>query len=298
MEQEIQAVLARNVARITGSTGVSPTPVPGVRCTKVSKPDALTRRRWHACLAFVIQGAKDLTVGRTVYHLTPGKYTATPLDLPALSRFVTASADRPFLAVLIEWQPRLLSELAKPLTAELGRASAESGQAVFIGESDAPMRAALVRLTELFARPRDAAALGPLVIRELFYHLLRSPSGAAVHHFARAGSKTNRMQRAIHTLHSDLSEAIDVTALAQTAGISRAGFFKAFKEMTAVSPIQYQKRLRLLEAQRLMLEEEATAESSAFQVGYQSATQFSREYSRLFGMSPRRHAEKLGRRAR
>jgi len=256
MLPDLQKFMVRNVSALAVSDGMYQTPVPGVRCSKVSRPDRATKRRWHACLGFVIQGAKDLTVGRTVHHLVAGSYTATPMDLPALSRFVSASPESPFLAVLIEWNPRLLEEIAKPLEATLEPPPPERGHAVFIGAGDERMQEAMARLTGLFARPQDAATLGPLVIRELFYHLMRSPAGPAIHRFARAGSKNNRMQRAIHTLRSGLAEEMDVVALARAAGMSRAGFFKAFKEMTAVSPIQYQKRLRLLEARQLMVEEE------------------------------------------
>jgi transcriptional regulator GlxA family with amidase domain len=151
---------------------------------------------------------------------------------------------------------------------------------------------AAIRLARLFQTPEDAPVLGPLLIKEIFYHLLKSENGPAIHQFVRSGSKMHRVSQAIHTLRSELERDVDVTALAKTANMSRSTFFKHFKEVTAASPIQYQKRLRLLEARRLMTDENETAEGSAFKVGYNSASQFSREYSRMFGTSPLRDANK------
>ena len=135
--------------------------------------------------------------------------------------------------------------------------------------------------------------LGPLVIKEILYHLLKGADGPAIRQFLRSGSKMHKISQAIYSLRSDLSEDADVTSLAKAAHMSRSAFFKHFKEATAMSPIQYQKRLRLLEARRLMIDDGEKAEGSAFKVGYNSASQFSREYSRMFGNSPLRDTVKL-----
>jgi transcriptional regulator GlxA family with amidase domain len=150
-----------------------------------------------------------------------------------------------------------------------------------------------VRLVGLFRTPKDAAVLGALVIKEILYLLMQGPEGAAIRQFVHSGSKMHQISHAIHALESELEKEVDVPALAQTANMSRSAFFKHFKEVTAMSPIQYQKRLRLHEARRLMLETGGSAESSCFKVGYKSASQFSREYSRMFGIPPARDAAKL-----
>ena len=136
--------------------------------------------------------------------------------------------------------------------------------------------------------------LGPLVIREILYHLLKGPDGPAIRQFVSSGRKMHRMTQVIYGLNSRFQNDVDVEALAKAANMSRSAFFKDFKEVTSMSPIQYQKRLRLLEARRLMTEEEETAEGAAFKVGYRSPSQFSREYSRMFGNPPVRDSARLG----
>src|SRR6266478_3721091 len=152
-----------------------------------------------------------------------------------------------------------------------------------------------LRLGRLFQVPEDAAVLGSLVIKEILYHLLKGADGPAIRQFVRSGSNMHKISQAIYSLRSELDDDVDVAALAKAANMSRSAFFKHFKEVTAMSPIQYQKRLRLLEARRLMVDEDETAERSSFRVGYRSASQFSREYARMFGVSPRRDTSKIRR---
>ena len=168
-------------------------------------------------------------------------------------------------------------------------------QAVFSGKATDKMMDAAVRLARLFQTPEDAPVLGPLAIRELLYHILKGPDGPAIRQFVRSGSTLHKISAAVHRLRADLSDDVDVASLSKEASMSRSAFFKHFKELTAMSPIQYQKHLRLLEARRLMIEAGESAEGSAFKVGYESASQFSREYSRMFGNSPLRDAVNIRR---
>ncbi len=157
------------------------------------------------------------------------------------------------------------------------------------------MLEAALRLGRLFQVPEDAAVLGSLLIKEILYHLLKGADGPAIRQFVRSGTNMHKISQAIYSLRSELDDDVDVAALAKAANMSRSAFFKHFKQVTSMSPIQYQKRLRLLEARRLMIDEDETAEGSAFKVGYNSASQFSREYSRMFGSSPLRDAMKFKR---
>jgi transcriptional regulator GlxA family with amidase domain len=159
------------------------------------------------------------------------------------------------------------------------------------------MLEAAIRLGNVFQSAEDAPVLGPLIIKEIVYHLLKGADGPAIRQFVRSGSKMHKISQAIYTLRSELDNDVDVAALAKAANMSRSAFFKHFKAAAAMSPIQYQKRLRLLEARRLMTDDGESAESSAFKVGYHSASQFSREYSRMFGNSPLRDAMKIKRAA-
>jgi transcriptional regulator GlxA family with amidase domain len=154
---------------------------------------------------------------------------------------------------------------------------------------------AAVRLARALHAPERCRVLGPWIVRELFYFLLKGPEGPSIRQFVRAGSAMHRIANAVFTIRTNLHKPADVGALARAAGMSRSAFFQHFKNITAMSPAQYQKRLRLLEARRLMVDEDETAERSSFSVGYGSASQFSREYVRMFGESPRRDTAKIKR---
>jgi len=272
--------------------GVHKTPVPGVYCIKVSTPTRRSKDRWRASLSIVVQGAKEVVLGRRVFRMTEGQYVATPIQLPVISRVAAAAAAKPFLCLMIDMDPVAMSEVSTRLMNESTQEQLNPVRAMFSGAAPERMLEAAVRLVRLFRTPEDAAVLGALVIKEMLYLLMKGPEGAAIRQFVHSGSKMHQISHAIHALESELEKDVDVPALAQTAKLSRSAFFKHFKQITAMSPIQYQKRLRLHEARRLMIETGDSAESSSFKVGYKSASQFSREYSRMFGIPPARDAAK------
>jgi AraC-like DNA-binding protein len=273
--------------------GLHQSPVPGVNCIKFSQPNQNTKRTWSACLGIVAQGWKEFALGGEIYRSGEGEYIVAPIDLPVTSRISSATPDAPYLCLKIDFDPRTLSEVAAQFETNSPAETGNPSHAIFTGKATDEMLDAAVRLGKLFQTPEDAPVLGPLAIKEMLYHLLKGANGPAIRQFARAGSKMHKISQAIHTLRADLDEEVDVTALANAANMGRSAFFKHFKEVTAMSPIQYQKRLRLLEARRLMTDEGETAGGSAFKVGYNSASQFSREYSRTFGNSPVRDATKI-----
>lgn len=267
--------------------------VPGVHCVKYSKTDSYTKRRWRACLAIVAQGRKEIILEHDVYWGEYAHYTATPVDLPVISRVAAASPDKPFIAILIDLDPLILSEVAIQIKNDFPKETETPLRAIFAGKASEKMMESIIRLTKLFQSPEDANVLGPLIVKEIFYRLLKEPDGAAIRQFVRSGSKMHKICQVIYRLKSELSDEVDVITLAKSANMSRSSFFKCFNDVTSMSPIQYQKRLRLIEARRLMIEEEETAESSAFRVGYRSVSQFSREYSRMFDNSPIRDVIKI-----
>jgi len=285
--------LAEIISRFSPGEGLHESPVPGVYCIKISQTDRRTKRYWRACLGIIAQGGKEIVLGPEVYRADDGHYTATPVDLPVISRISSASPRKPFLGLLIVFDPLMVSGIAAQIEKDFPMGLETPLRAWFTGKASEQMLDAAIRLGRLFHNAGDAPVLGPLVIKEMFYHLLKGPDGPAIRQFVRSGSKVYKISHAIFRLKSELSEELDVTALAKTASMSRSAFFNHFKEVTAMSPIQYQKRLRLLEARRLLTEEGETAEGSAFKVGYKSPSQFSREYSRMFGNSPLRDAQKI-----
>jgi AraC-like DNA-binding protein len=291
--------LATLNARWCPRDGVHTSPIPGISCIKVSRAQTRAKRHWHAALCLVVQGVKEIALEGRRYRHRGAHYVASVVDLPVTSRVMAVSPERPFLCLKLAFD----SDAVRDVSAQLDRARPDEvkgrpARAMFIGDASDRMIDAAVRLVELFATPDDAPVLGPLVMRELVFHLLKGPDGPAIRQIVRGGTRTHRITDAIFQLQASLDSTIDVAALAKTAGMSRAVFFRQFKEATAMSPLQYHKRLRLLEARRLMVEDGESAEVAARRVGYASASQFSRDYARMFGNAPLRDTRALRRTAR
>lgn len=280
--------LTKIISRVSTRDGFYESPVHGARCIKFSHTGRRAKQHWHASFCIVAQGCKEIILDRKAHRLDGGHYILTPIDLPVTSRIFAATPENPFLCLQIIFDAQTLSEVAAQIEKDSPQEATPPLRALFVGKASDQMLDAAIRLAKLFQFPDDASVLGPLAIKEIFYHLLKGSDGPAIRQFVRSGSKMHKISQSIYTLRSDLTDEVDVAALAKDASMSRSAFFKHFKEVTAMSPIQYQKRLRLLEARRLMIEEGESAEGSAFKVGYNSASQFSREYSRMFGNSPLR----------
>jgi AraC-like DNA-binding protein len=279
---------AAAVRAVAPRDGTFDAPVAGTVCVSHSSVSALQNRHWRACLAIVAQGSKELVVGRVSHHFTPWHYTLTPFPLPLTSRITKA----PFSCVLIGLEVRMLSRIVL----EMDRRDDEPRvlkQAFFVGEVTGRMRDAAMRLGELFEAREASHVLGPACVRELLFHVLQGPNGPALRQFVRAGSEAHRIYQAAHRIETHLSDPLDIAGLAASAAMSRTVFFQQFKRVTSLSPVQFQKRLRLLEAQCLLVEGRATAEDAAYQVGYRSPSQFSREYARMFGEPPLENAARL-----
>jgi AraC-like DNA-binding protein len=288
---DFQLELSRIINHFSPKDGLHPSPVPGVQFVKISKPYSRSKQYWVASLCLVTQGCKEILLGRETYRCEAGHTIAAPIDLPVISRISLATPDKPFLCLKIDFDPLAVSEVAR----KFAKASPGKGslRALFIGKASDRMLEAAMRLGKLFYSSEDVSVLGPLVTKEILYHLLKGPEGPAILQFVRSGNTMHQISQAVYSLRADLSAEIDVLSLAKEANMSRSAFFKHFKEATAMSPIQYQKRLRLLEARRLMIDEKETAEGAAYKVGYNSPSQFSREYSRMFGSSPLRNTTKI-----
>ncbi len=250
--------------------------------------NTVENRRWRASLAIVAEGTKELVMGSTRYRLSPGHYTVTPVPLPLVSRVAHA----PFSCLLIGIDPVTLRAVAAEMDPRDEDAEALH-PGIFVGEVCERMQDAAVRLSQQFESREAGAVVGPACIRELLFHVLRGPNGAAIRQFVRLGSEAHRIAAIVHQIETKLAARLNIDALAADAHVSRTVFFEQFRRVTSLSPVQYQKRLRLLEAQRLMVEESTTAEDSAYRVGYQSPSQFSREYARMFGEAPRTNASRL-----
>lgn len=291
--EKLYADFIKAIEDYAPAEGLRESPVKRVYTAKYSHVGDYVKRPWRASLAIIAQGRKEVILENEIFRCDQAHYTATPIPLPVTSRVAEAAPDKPFLGILIEIEPNMLNEVARQIEGFAGEESDGPARAIYSGKANCKMIAAATRLTELFRAEREESrVLAPLVIKELLYHLLKGEEGAAIRQYVRTDSRMQKISQAVHSLKTELDQEINVAELSKTAQMSRSAFFRYFKEVTALSPIQFQKRLRLLEAKRLMNETGETAERSAYRVGYKSASQFSREYSRMFGDAPAQDAKR------
>lgn len=238
-------------------------------------------------ICIIAQGAKDVQMGDERFRYDPANYLLCSLDVPVTSQVVEASAKKPFLGLKLELDPALIASVS----VEAGIAPARhdsSVKSIAVSKLQGDLLDAFARLIRLVETPSDYRVVSPLVTREIIYRLLMSDQGPRLQQIATFGGNTNRITKAVHMLRSKFNEPVSIEELAQDLGMSISSFHQHFKNATSMSPLQFQKLLRLQEARRLLLTEDLDASSAASRVGYDDASQFTREYKRLFGDPPMR----------
>jgi AraC-like DNA-binding protein len=240
----------------------------------------------------VVQGRKQVTVGDETYVYDPSHYLAVSVELPAVGNVVEASPEEPYLCMTLTVDPRELATLIVE-TGQQAPRDDHDGRALYVSALRAPLLDGFLRLVRLLDAPHDVPVLAPLILRELQYRLLQSEQFGRLAQMAIGDGRLRRVAGAIAWVKEHYAEPLQIDALAKHANMSPSALHNHFKAVAAMSPIQYQKRLRLQEARRLLLSGATSAEAVAYEVGYASASQFSREYVRLFGQPPRRDAERM-----
>jgi AraC-like DNA-binding protein len=235
------------------------------------------------CLA--VQGAKRVLVGKESYVYGARRFLITSVDIPSFAQIIRASPQEPYLGLRLKFDLHEISQLMMDRNLPPPLAQPPS-RGLATGEITLPLLAAFQRLIDLLAEPQDIPILAPIIQREIFYRLLVGDQGAHLRQMATVGSRSHRIAQAIDWLKLNFARPFRVDDLASQVSMSKTTFHHHFRTVTAMSPLQYQKRLRLNEAKRLMLTERLDAATAALQVGYESASQFSREYARLFGAPP------------
>jgi AraC-like DNA-binding protein len=238
-------------------------------------------------LCVVVQGTKWTTFGDRRYDYPAGRALVVSVEMPAFSRVVEASPAEPFLAIVIQFDLAVMRDVMERLEAP-PELEDNLGRGVFVTDFDGPLADCVLRMVRLLDTPQAIPILAPMIMREICYWLLTGPHGGEVAKVVLANSHAQRVVTAIHTLRDQFAETIRIEDLAAVAQMSPSAFHRQFKALTSMTPLQYQKQLRLLEARHLMVTGDANAEVAAYQVGYESASQFSREYARMFGAPPRR----------
>lgn len=237
-------------------------------------------------LAILLQGKKQALLGDEIYRYGAAQYLVVSVDLPLSGFIVEATPDKPYLGFKLSLDPRQLCDIitdqANPITSK----KENSVRGLFVSNIDASLIDCAIRLTQLLDTPQHIPILAPMIIREIYYRLLIGEQAEAVRQIATSGSNMQRISFTIQYLTANFTKPMRVEDLANQANMSPSSFHHHFKQVTSMSPLQYQKQLRLLSARRLMLAENSNAVNAAYQVGYESPSQFSREYSRMFGASP------------
>ena len=238
-------------------------------------------------LCVVVQGTKWTTFGDRRYDYPAGRALVVSVEMPAFSRVVKASPAEPFLAIVLQFDLAVMRDvmerLETPPTPE-----DNLGRGVFVTDFDGPLSDCMLRMVRLLDTPQAIPIIAPMIMREIGYWLLTGPHGGEVAKVVLSNSHAQRVVTAIHALRDQFAETVRIEDLAAVAQMSPSAFHRQFKALTSMTPLQYQKQLRLLEARHLMATGDANAEGAAYQVGYESASQFSREYARMFGAPPRR----------
>jgi len=281
---EIIADLASTVAQ-EGQEGLTPTAMPNVGLYKVSRCKDLLPEIYRPVVSLILQGEKQLLIGNEVLTYRAGHTFTVAFDLPVLGKISKASSDQPYLAIRLAIDPVIVSDLVLNMPDLAGKPD-RKGFGVNAAEHE--LLDAWSRTLRLIKRPDEVRIMAPLLEREIVFRLLRGPQGAVLKQVATADSMMSQIRNALASIGKNYAGTLRVEDVARSVGMSSSAFHRRFKAATGMAPLQYQKTLRLYEARRLILTEPTSASSAAFSVGYQSVSQFSREYRRMFGTPPMR----------
>ncbi len=301
----VDAILAEMVARtlkLAPQEGMSKTAFGPLQIYRANRTSEAIHGRYEPALCIIAQGCKRAMLGDEIYNYSPRHYLVAAVDLPVVGQVVEASEDKPYLCVRLELTPQKISDLliettpknTSPQTShdKLSRA-VRSQRGLFVSQANGHLLDAVLRLLRLLDNPADLPILAPLFEREILYRLLQDDQADALHQIALADSHAQKIAAVIALLKRDFQKSWRIEELAQTACMSNSSLHTHFKNVTNMTPLQYQKSLRLQEARRLLFAENLDAATASHRVGYESPSQFNREYHRLFGLPPVRDLAQL-----
>lgn len=269
-----------------GGQGLFPTPMAGVNIIRSFQEVMPHRKIYQPSLCIVLQGGKQILFGSETLDYGAMECLVVSISLPGTGRIVKASETEPFIGLTVDLDVAVIRDMVEQL--EEPPVGASGGPCAFVAQIDEPLADCLLRLARLADNPKAVPILYPSAMRDICYWLLTGPHGAELCKLSLPASNTERVAKAIHLLRDNIAQPMRVEQLAEAARMSPSSFHQHFKALTSMTPLQYQKQLRLLEARRLMVANAASVADASYQVGYESASQFSREYSRMFGVAPKR----------
>ena len=276
--------LLQIVSEMSTGEGIRDTIIPSLKIIKTSTPHEKIHTVYKPSLCVILQGEKDVSLADETLTYAPGEYIVVTVDLPVTGEVTQASPKKPYYCLMLEIDPVMVFDILKEQSQNKIH---PAKRGIFVGEVEDSMADAFIRLMKCLKNPKDVSVLSPMIIREIIYRLLNGKKGEAVKQLGIVGSQTQRIAKVIDSIKSGYTSTLKMESLAKEAGMSSASFHKYFKEITLMSPLQFQKQLRLQEARRLLMAGDQDAGSVSYQVGYESPSQFSREYARLFGLPPK-----------
>lgn len=262
--------------------GAARTPIPGLTVIRAAQPSGLDYAISRPLACLVVQGSKRVTMGAQTFAFTANDSLLITADVPTVSQITCASAQEPYLSLVLDLDLPLIAELA----VEMKLAPTAQGSPVQVEPTDAEVADSALRLMRLLDRPAALPMLQSQLTREMHYWLLAGRHGSAIRQLGWPESHTQRVARAVALLRAEFAQPLPIERLASAAGMSPSSFYQHFRAATSLSPLQFQKQLRLIEARRLMTAQGTSASTAAFAVGYESVQQFTREYRRMFGLPP------------
>jgi AraC-like DNA-binding protein len=268
--------------------GMVRTPVPGVSVMRADGPTEIIHSIYRPVVCLVLQGMKQVTAADDVHDFAAGKSVVVAVDMPVMGRVVRATAAEPYVAMAVELDMGLMQEIMGQVAAIATASRPAAAARVIVDDTSEAVADCALRLMRLVERPEAAPVLHEPILRELHYWLLAGPHGPAIRRLALPDGHAQRIARAVAVLRRNFAQPVSIERLAATAGMSPSSFHQHFKALTSLSPLRFQKQLRLLEARRLMRSEGFSAGRAALEVGYESVSQFTREYGRAFGAPPGR----------
>jgi len=284
--------LRESIARCTDMGELHTTAIPGLSLFRRDEPTEPISGMYEPSICMVAQGAKRVLLGDDTYVYDAHHYLITSVHLPTVVQIIEASREKPYLGLRLKFDQREIAQLMADSRLPSPRTQ-KSSRGMATGEVTIPLLNAVQRLIDLLADEQDIPVLAPVIQREIIYRLLVGDQGLRLRQIAAMGSQSQQIAQAIDWLKGNFTQSLRIDDLATLVNMSTSTFHHHFRAVTAMSPLQYQKRLRLNEARQLMLTENQDAATAAFQVGYESPSQFSREYSRLFGAPPLKDIAKI-----
>lgn len=291
IEQQLEQLKAQVLPHMPGYGGIE-TPIPELFLYRTDVTTEVTPVVYEPSLCLMLQGEKEVYLNNERIVYDPLSYLLVPVTVPVSGKVTKASTDKPYLAIRMTIDLKELADLVIDLGGRVERSKAQV-KAMSVGRVDESLLSAFSRLVQLLDKPADIPVLYPLLKREILYRLLLGDSGSQLRDFMLLDSQGHRISKVIEILRKKYNEPLRIKDLADEVHLSESALFQAFKAVTAMSPLQYQKKLRLNEARRIMLYEGVEAATASYKVGYESPSQFSREYSRLFGAPPKADIERV-----